>query len=429
MDPISESTQFFLINNLFRMYVIYRFIGVFVDRREINKKYEMMAFAAYFLVHTFVYMEFNILVLTMATNLVAMFAIMFLYKNSIPTKVLITLLIYATGLCVEIMVFAFLQALHFDGDIANMDLMIGSLMILLIILIIERAKSSGMDREIKSKNWVALMFIPIASVFISVVLGVPLTEFHWAATALLSLLIINFIAFYLYDALGRYYIEKNEKQLLVQQNEAYARQFELIQQSQENIRMLRHDMKNHMMTLNSLVALGDQTALVEYMKKINANIVMEAAHVNTGNHHVDSILNYKIEEAIRSGAKVEIEVKIPDKLNIVAFDLNVIIGNLMDNAIESIKETADKTIHFEMALDRSMLFIKVRNQFAGHLKMKNGEFLSTKTNDKFRGVGLRSVLSAVGLYDGTMDIDTNDGFFTVNVLLYNQSYTSPISWQ
>ena len=76
-----------------------------------------------------------------------------------------------------------------------------------------------------------------------------------------------------------------------------------------------------------------------------------------------------------------------------------------------------------------MLFIKVKNQFAGNLKKKNGEFLSTKDNDKLRGVGLRSVHSAVGLYDGTMDIDTEDGFFTVNVLLYNQSNTSPASWQ
>ena len=354
MDPISASTELFLINNLFRMYVIYRFIGVFVDRRETNKKYEIMAFAAYFLVHTFVYIEFNILVLTMAINMVAMFAIMFLYKTRISTKILTTLLIYATGLCVEIMVFAFLQAFHFNGDMANMDLMLGSLVILLIILIIERAKSSGMDREIKSKIWIALMLIPAASVFISLVLGVPLTAFHWAAAALFSLLVINFITFYLYDALGRYYVEENEKQLLVQQNEAYARQFELIQQSQENIRILRHDMKNHMMTLNSLVALKDYKALEEYMKKMNTNIGMEAAHANTGNHYVDSILNYKIEEAIRAGAKVQLEVNIPDKLNIMAFDLNVIIGNLMDNAIESIKETPDKRIYFEMALDRSM---------------------------------------------------------------------------
>ena len=80
------------------------------------------------------------------------------------------------------------------------------------------------------------MFIPVASVFISLVLGLPLDSFNWVVVALLFLLSINFIAFYLYDALGRYYVEENEKQLLIQQNEAYSRQFELIQQSQQSIR-------------------------------------------------------------------------------------------------------------------------------------------------------------------------------------------------
>ena len=108
--------------------------------------------------------------------------------------------------------------------------------------------------------------------------------------------------------------------------------------------MIRHDMKNHMMTLSSLMAIGDRQELFEYMKKINANIETETVHVDTGNHYVDSILNYKIEEAIRAGAQVKVEIHIPDKLNIQAFDLNVIIGNLMDNAIEGSKEVEDKRI-------------------------------------------------------------------------------------
>ena len=429
MELFSPQGIMFVISDLFRIYVVYRFIGIFVDRREVNRKLEILVYLGYFLVHAFVFMAFNIMPLTMVTNVIVMFAIMFLYKNRLSTKVLTTLLIYATGLCVEGMVFVCLQAVGFDGDMTNMVLFVGSLVILLIVLIIERARSKGMDREIKSKNWVALLYIPIASVFISLVLSVPLTQFKWVAAAMFFLLTINFISFYLYDALGKYYVEESEKQLLVQQNEAYTRQFELIQQSQDSIRILRHDMKNHMMTLNSLVESGDQKGLVAYMKKINANIGTQTIHADTGNHYVDSILNYKIEEAIRAGAQVQMEVHIPDKLNIVAFDLNVIIGNLMDNAIEGIKETEDKTIYFEMALDRSMLFIKVKNHFLGSIKRRNGEFLSTKSNNRLRGIGLRSVQSAVGLYDGTMDIDVQDGVFTVNVLLYNQSHSSSPVWE
>ncbi len=420
-DIFSTAGALFILNNLFRIYVAYRFVGIFFDRSTISKTREFFAFFLYFLLSAVIYLAFNILVLTMLANIVSIFIITFLYKSRLSTKALATLLIYAPALCVEILVFVFLLSLEFDGDMANLVLIIGSLILLLVVMILERVKASSLDKEIKSKSWLPLMFIPVASVFISLVLGLPLDDFNWVVVALLFLLSINFIAFYLYDALGRYYVEENEKQLLIQQNEAYSRQFELIQQSQQSIRMIRHDMKNHMMTLNSLMAIGDRQELFEYMKKINANIETETVHVDTGNHYVDSILNYKIEEAIRAGAQVKVEIHIPDKLNIQAFDLNVIIGNLMDNAIEGSREVEDKRITFEMVLDRSMLFIKVQNHFDGHLNRRKGEFRSTKGNEKLRGIGLRSVQSAASIYDGTVDFETKNGLFEVTILLYNQT--------
>jgi two-component system, LytTR family, sensor histidine kinase AgrC len=425
-ELFSTAGALFIINNLFRIYVAYRFIGVFFDRYGIDKRREMLAYLGYFFLNSFMYLAFNILFLTMLTNILSIFAITFLYKSRLSTKALVTLLIYAPALCVEILVFVFLLAVDFEGNMTNLVLIIGSLILLLVVMMIERVKATSLDHEIKSKSWVALMFIPVASVFISLVLGMPLESFNWIVVALLFLLSINFIAFYLYDALGRYYVEENEKQLLIQQNEAYSRQFELIQQSQQSIQMLRHDMKNHMMTLSSLMTMGDRQELFEYMKKINANIETDTIHVDTGNHFVDSILNFKIEEAIRVGAQVKVDIHIPDKLNIQAFDLNVIIGNLMDNAIEGSKEVEDKQIHFDMILDRSMLFIKVQNHYNGNLKRKKGEFLSTKGNEKLRGIGLRSVQSAVSIYDGTMDVETKDGSFNVTILLYNQTNSNAL---
>jgi hypothetical protein len=420
-EMLSTAAVLFILNNLFRIYVAYRFVGIFFDRSAISKTRELFAFLLYFLLSTITYLVLNILIVTMLTNIFAIFTITFLYKSRLSTKALATLLIYAPALCVEILVFVFLLSLDFDGDMANLVLIIGSLILLLVVMILERIKATSLDQEIKSKSWLPLMFIPVASVFISLVLGLPLDDFNWVVVALLFLLSINFIAFYLYDALGRYYVEENEKQLLIQQNEAYSRQFELIQQSQQSIRMIRHDMKNHMMTLNSLMAIGDRQELFEYMKKINANIETETVHVDTGNHYVDSILNYKIEEAIRAGAQVKVEIHIPDKLNIQAFDLNVIIGNLMDNAIEGSREAEDKRITFEMVLDRSMLFIKVQNHYDGHLNRRKGEFRSTKGNEKLRGIGLRSVQSAVSIYDGTVDFETKNKLFEVTILLYNQT--------
>lgn len=426
LNPFSNDGVLFLLNNLFRIYVVYRFIRVFFDRPLVSRKLEIGAYLLYFSFHSMLYMAFDILVLTMAVNVVFMLGLTFLYRSRISTKIVVMLLIYATGLCVEILVYAFLLALKLDVDIRNTVLIIGSLIILIVVLILERIQENRADREIRSKNWLVLLLIPLASVFISLVLGIPLTDFKWVALALLCLLLINFISFYLYDALSKYYVEQSEKQLLVQQNDAFARQFELIQQSQENLRMLRHDMKNHVMTINTLLTRGSREELLEYLKKMNANIETERLHVDTGNPLVDSILNYKVEEAIRAGARVRIDAHIPDRLNMDPFDLNIILGNLLDNAIEGIRDSRDKEIRMEMVLDRSMLFVKLQNPFEGPLRKYQGEYLTTKGSSRLRGIGLRSVQSALARYDGTMDIEAGDGVFTITLLLYNQRDTDPL---
>jgi sensor histidine kinase YesM len=427
VNPFSNEGVLFIINNLFRIYVVYRFMRVFFNQPRVRRPAEVGAYLAYFICHSILYMAFDILPLTMVTNVIFMISLSFLYRSRLSTKCVVVLLIYATGLCVEVLVYAIFLTYGFHvEELMNPVLLIGSLVILMIVLLLERLQANRSDQEIRSRNWVVLLLIPVASVLISLVLGVPLTDFRWTAAALLCLLLINFISFYLYDALGKYYVEQSEKQLLVQQNAAFARQFELIQQSQENLRMLRHDMKNHVMTINALLSKGNRTELQEYLKKINANIESEILHVETGNPLVDSILNYKIEEAIRSGARVRIDAHIPERLNIDPFDLNVILGNLMDNAIEGIREARDKEIRMEIVLDRSMLFIKLQNPFSGVLRKHQGELLTTKGSNRIRGIGLRSVQSALARYDGTLDVEADGGLFTATALLYNIKNTDPL---
>jgi len=157
-DLFSTSGVLFILNSLFRIYVAYRFVGVFFDRSGVSKIRELAAYFAYFLFTSTMYLAFNILVLTMLSNILSIFAITFLYKSRLSTKALSTLLIYAPALCVEILVFVFLMALHFAGDMANLVLVMGSLILLLVVMMIERVKATSLGREIKSKSWIVSMF-------------------------------------------------------------------------------------------------------------------------------------------------------------------------------------------------------------------------------------------------------------------------------
>lgn len=79
-------------------------------------------------------------------------------------------------------------------------------------------------------------------------------------------------------------------------------------------------------------------------------------YVATGNDTIDSLLNYKIQKAKDVLNLVETKISIPEKLNLHSFDLNVVLGNLLDNAIDASVQTKEKELKITMKLDKGVLF-------------------------------------------------------------------------
>ncbi|MPM85063.1 hypothetical protein SDC9_132140 [bioreactor metagenome] len=121
------------------------------------------------------------------------------------------------------------------------------------------------------------------------------------------------------------------------------------------------------------------------------------------------------------GIKSEISLKVPDKLNIRPFDLSVVLGNLLDNAIEAAAKAEEKVVRVNAELERNVLYINIANSFDGKLNYKDGKLDSTKTDNEKHGIGLNSVMKSVENYNGTMSIHHSDNMFFADVLIYNYS--------
>nr|WP_312577622.1 ATP-binding protein [Sedimentibacter sp.] len=211
-----------------------------------------------------------------------------------------------------------------------------------------------------------------------------------------------------------------EKQLLQQQNNAYSKQFEIINQSQENIKMLRHDMKNHITSLQSLIEINDNESALKYLKDIYNYCNYPDKYVKSGNSEIDSILNYKINKAARFGINVNTILNIPQKLSIQPFDLSVILGNLMDNAIEAtLKLDRNRIINVSVEYERNVLYISISNPYDGKLLFKNNKLKTTHTDTENHGIGLSSVRKSINKYNGVLDTHHTDKIFYADVLIYN----------
>lgn len=187
---------------------------------------------------------------------------------------------------------------------------------------------------------------------------------------------------------------------------------------------LRHDMKNHLSVLKSLAEEHNIEAMLAYSQNIAEFLDYPDEYACSGNPELDGILNYKIQEAQEKGVQVDLKLTIPDRLAIQPFDLSVILGNLLDNAIEatSLVET-EKNIRLEILFKRNLLYIQMFNPYEGELSRQNGKFGSTKKTPKYHGIGLTNVKQSIEKYNGALELSTNAGEFHSKVLIYNPRKT------
>jgi len=138
---------------------------------------------------------------------------------------------------------------------------------------------------------------------------------------------------------------------------------------------------------------------------------------STGNIAFDSIINYKLGIAAKNDISLDINVKIPSELNIESTDITIILGNLLDNAINAVGFTENPSIHLAASYQKGRLFITLENTFDGVVNYK-GEQIISRYDEKNRGLGLKSIRKTVERYNGEMNVTHTDKSFLVTILLY-----------
>ena len=146
-------------------------------------------------------------------------------------------------------------------------------------------------------------------------------------------------------------------------------------------------------------------------------------YTRCGIREIDDIINYKIEKSGLDKSIFNLNYKIEDCLNIDTIDCTILIGNILDNAIEAVNRlNKDKKIIVFITIDRNIFYIEVRNTYNNVTNTDSqGKFLSTKAEPYTHGYGLKSIEKIAEKYFGICHF-TNDsnGEFTSQVLLYQK---------
>lgn len=203
------------------------------------------------------------------------------------------------------------------------------------------------------------------------------------------------------------------------QNDLVQKHTEEVENMYRQTRGWRHDLKTHIQTMKAHLALGEYDRLEEYLNDLDADLSQVDKIVKTGNVMIDALLNSKLSLAQAKGIRVEARAMVPGSLPLSEVELGVIIGNLMDNAMEAclkIQEEEKRFLRVYMDVIKGQLYVYVMNSVDGKPRKKGKLYLTTK-DSRDHGFGLVRMDRVVAKHHGFLDRQSEDGVFVTEVLL------------
>lgn len=183
-----------------------------------------------------------------------------------------------------------------------------------------------------------------------------------------------------------------------------------MEQLYRDMRSLRHDMGNHLVTLKQLYDRGEYDAAQQYADRLNEEITNTSFPVNSGNPVTDVILSARKKEMEEKGIAFSCDFHYPLSETVDSFDISIILNNALSNAIEAIereKSGMQGTAHISLFSERrkNMYLIIVANSFRGNLEIDPVSGLPRTTKDgEGHGFGLSAIRHAARKYLGDMEI-------------------------
>lgn len=411
----SYSPIIVLIVNILRTLLLKKVMNIFLSVDDVEKKSLKIGLGAYCLLTTIVYSIFQLSVIYEVCNCLGMITLTCFYQEIWKKRLWVSLVMFSLDMACSLIVrFIFGELAEFQQPA------IQALLMLICVTAISHISYPDDGKEIAfgRMQTVLLNVIPAMSVIILCVLMLGNLESMYALLICCCTLIINISVFYLYNVLLENYIHLRDNDIYKQQTYAYRNQLDVIMESQNRIRALRHDMKNHILALQALMQKEEVEEAVNYLDSMQLFMKNPQEYVATGNDTIDSLLNYKIQKAEDVLNLVETKICIPEKLKLHSFDLNVVLGNLLDNAIDASVQTEEKKLRITMKLDKGVLFLNIRNSCQGLEKGKRKMLETTKADKINHGIGLKNVQRIVEKYHGDMELLCENGSMEADIMMY-----------
>lgn len=202
-----------------------------------------------------------------------------------------------------------------------------------------------------------------------------------------------------------------QEQALAAQREIY---YEGLQQQDQQLRQLRHDLRNHITAAAGLLELGKVNEARAYLDELGESRALSRPHRFCDNEMVNVVLAAKADALAQTGIAADFHVELPPHLAIADTDLCALLGNALDNAREGAAGLADATVQLRCRIDKGLFMLSVDNPTRGDVLP---DLSTTKSDKRAHGHGLASMRNIAARYNGSLETQVESDRFHLLVCL------------
>ncbi|MDR3148424.1 MAG: GHKL domain-containing protein [Oscillospiraceae bacterium] len=408
----------------------YRFLG---NRYE-GKKHYITAYLTYFFANNFLSIFFpdTVTVLAIATCFILPIT---LYNGTLTQRIFSGGLINAYLFVSEILtisVISFITGMSVAEISANYFLYYFGAYLskaILFILVHIVSKKGSIISPISHHYHLLLLFI------IYICVGIALTDFLFLidsntsaaflnALSELAIVIMSLLVFFIFQKLQEHaeheiHIIATEQQLIQDEQ-----RFKLIDTQNTDIRSIKHDLTNHLISIQKLLSDKCYSELDKYLSEYLNETYPALTRSITGKSGVDALLSEKMQTSENENINFTVNSSPLDNILISTVHLNIILSNTIDNAIEAclrLPQTDNRRIALDLKAESRFLYIRIVNS-SPPVKVIENKLPKTSKGDAIRhGLGLAIVQQLVNRYRGQFEYRYEDSKFTIFIQLHNIS--------
>ncbi|MBH5319451.1 GHKL domain-containing protein [Paenibacillus sp. GSMTC-2017] len=347
------------------------------------------------------------------------------YKVEMKTKIIFTtlygVLVSTTSFISNFLLYRLDPVGYSSSDSLDLrdhilDMKVGLFSYFLMFVIIQLIRLFAKRRRLSLhyRYYVLFLITPIASIVQLNILNYKDVASFLSA---IGILFINVITFYIIDNIIDKFQFMNKNNQLQQQMDYQDANYEKVVHSFKSVKRIIHDTNQQFLYIEECIKRNELATALEHIKTTLNKVEGAYQRVNTGNLVIDALVTNTLNIGQANGIRIDTKLNLNSEVvQIDRYDLCVVVGNMLDNAIEAskkVKIAEDRYILVKIYATESTLLIHILN----HMENEVVHLQSQKQNPELHGIGLTNVARICDKYGGHMTIEVKNKAFNNMVLL------------